>query len=291
MWTWIKQLDRLLRGELTSLPALQTRGLEVPVLGLAVMIDVLGLAYGFCMGLFAVTGSGSGALMQIPASMIKVPALFLLTLLVTLPSLYVFNTLVGSRLSFGSTTRLLLSALAVMLAVLASAGPIVAFFSLSTTSYEFMILLNVVVFAVAGLLGLGFLLQTLHRLSLAEMMKLAQPAETMAEPPDAPTTASAQPTAAEVKPAPPPPPPVWPPDRISPLQNPQGHLLSGEVRSVFRIWLVVFALVGAQMGWVLRPFIGAPGQQFTFLRQKQSNFFLAVASDLERLVIGDSSRQ
>jgi hypothetical protein len=228
--------------------------------------------------------------MQIPASMIKVPALFLLTLLVTVPSLYVFNTLVGSRLTFGSTTRLLLSALAVMLAVLASAGPIVAFFSLSTTSYEFMILLNVVVFAVAGLLGLGFLLQTLHRLSIAEMLRLAQSAETMAEPPpDAPTMASAQPTASEVKPAPPPLPPAWPPDRISPLQNPQGQVLASEVKSVFRIWLVVFALVGAQMGWVLRLFIGAPGVPFTFLRPKQSNFFMAVASDLERLVVGPSA--
>jgi hypothetical protein len=37
--------------------------------------------------------------MQIPASMLKVPALFLLTLIVTLPSLYVFNALVGSRLT------------------------------------------------------------------------------------------------------------------------------------------------------------------------------------------------
>ena len=34
--------------------------------------------------------------MQLVASMLKVPTLFFLTLLVTLPSLYVFNALVGS---------------------------------------------------------------------------------------------------------------------------------------------------------------------------------------------------
>jgi hypothetical protein len=275
MWNWIKHLDRLLRGEVTSLPALQSRGLEAPILGLAVVIDLLGLIYGLCMGLFAVTGSGSGHAMQIPASMIKVPALFLLTLLVTLPSLYVFNTLVGSRLSFAGTTRLLLSALAVMLAVLSSAGPIVAFFSVSTTNYEFMILLNVLVFAVAGLLGLGFLLQTLQRMALAEMSS--------AEEAEHATGAGRSESSS------PPPPPLPSPERISPLARLKGQLLSGEVRNVFRIWLVVFALVGAQMGWVLRPFIGAPGQSFTWLRPKQSNFFIAVGSDVERLVMGDSN--
>jgi hypothetical protein len=274
MWNWIRHLDRLLRGEITSLPALQSRGLEAPVLGLAVMIDLLGLVYGLCMGLFAVTGSGSGHAMQIPASMVKVPALFLLTLLVTLPSLYVFNTLVGSRLSFAGTTRLLLSALAVMLAVLSSAGPIVAFFSVSTTSYEFMILLNVLVFAVAGLLGLGFLLQTLQRMAVAEMWAGETEGAAASGPSESPS---------------PPPLPLPPPERVSPLAQLKGHLLSGEVRNVFRIWLVVFALVGAQMGWVLRPFIGAPGQAFTWLRPKQSNFFIAVGSDVERLVLGESS--
>ena len=37
-------------------------------------------------------------------------------------------------------------------------GPIVAFFSFSTTSYPFMLLLNVLVFTVSGLLGMAFLL-------------------------------------------------------------------------------------------------------------------------------------
>jgi hypothetical protein len=45
---------------------------------------------------------------------------------------------------------------------------------------------------------------------------------------------------------------------------------------VFRLWVIVFALVGAQMSWVLRPFIGDPDQAFTWLRPRQSNFFEAV---------------
>lgn len=62
--------------------------------------------------------------------------------------------------------RLLVASTAVTLAVLASFGPIVAFFSVTTTSHPFIMLLNVFFCAVAGLLGMAFLLQTLHRLSV-----------------------------------------------------------------------------------------------------------------------------
>ena len=58
------------------------------------------------------------------------------------------------------------------LAVLASMGPIVAFFSFSTTSWPFMVLLNVLVYTVSGLLGMAFLLQTLHRLSVVQYRPL-----------------------------------------------------------------------------------------------------------------------
>ena len=109
--------------------------------------------------------------MQLLATTIKVPALFYLTLLVTFPSLYVFNALVGSRLTLVSVLQLLVASLAVNLAVLASLGPIVLFFSLSTKSYAFIQLLNVVMFSVAGVLGLIFLLQTLHRLTSAGLHK------------------------------------------------------------------------------------------------------------------------
>jgi len=107
------------------------------------------------MGVFALTG-GNHAPMQIVATMLKVPALFLLTLLVTGPSLYVFNALVGSRLAFRSMLRLIVAALAVMMALLASIGPIVAFFSFTTTSYPFMVTLNVIVYATAGFLVWDF---------------------------------------------------------------------------------------------------------------------------------------
>ncbi len=247
------ELDRLLRGQTTQIEILRAGKFKVPVLGLAVVIDVLGLIYGACMGAFAITGSGSGHLMQVPATMLKVPALFLLTLIVTMPSLYVFNALVGSRLSFMAVLRLLISAMAVTLAVLASIGPIVAFFSVCTTSYHFMVVLNTFVFALAGALGLSFLLQTLHRMTIAEQPVIVVEMSGNA-------------------------------DASGPLERIDGHVLGPHVKTVFRIWVMVFGLVGSQMGWLLRPFIGAPDQAFTWFRPRTGNFFQAVFDAIQHLV-------
>jgi hypothetical protein len=38
----------------------------------------------------------------------------------------------------------------------------------------------------------------------------------------------------------------------------------------------MYAVVGAQMGWILRPFIGSPDLPFELFRERQSNFFQAV---------------
>jgi hypothetical protein len=38
-------------------------------------------------------------------------------------------------------------------------------------------------------------------------------------------------------------------------------------RVMLRIWLGVYAFVGIQLGWVLRPFIGQPGRPVTFFRE------------------------
>jgi hypothetical protein len=258
MMRWWRDLDRILRGEATRLSALRQRTVEVDVGGLSVVLVLLAVFYGACMGSFAVLKSGGPSYLQLLAAMVKVPALFFLTLLVTFPSLYVFNALVGSRLALGSVLRLLVAALAVIVAVLSSLGPIVAFFSVSTSTYAFMLLANVAAFGVAGLLGLVFLLRTLERLS----------------------TVAPEPAAGEA-PAPGPPPPggeepahvVQSPSALDRLDD---QVLGPNVKTVFRCWVVLFGLVGAQMGWVLRPFIGKPGLPFAWFRGRESNFFEGV---------------
>ena len=254
MGRWWKDLDRILRGDATRLSSLGRGTIDVPVGGLTVVLIILGMFYGMCMGCFALFKEGGPSYLQLVASTLKVPALFVLTLAITLPSLYVFNALVGSRLTLESVLRLLVAALAVMMAVLASLGTIVFFFSLSTTSYPFMILFNVVVFAISGFLGLIFLLQTLHRLSVAPPIPDPTPAlpVLVEEGPDKSGPA---------------------PGALDPLEN---QVLGHHVKLVFRCWVVLFGLVGAQMGWVLRPFIGNPTMPFVWIRGRDSNFFQGV---------------
>ncbi len=246
---WFGELDRLLTGEYTGVSLLRERGLGISPWRLSACIVILGMSYGICMGLFSVFGEKGPGAMQVVASMVKVPLVFYLTLIVTLPSLYVFNALVGSRISFVGVVRLLVASLGVNVTVLASLGPIVAFFSVCTTSYPFMKLLNVAVFAVAGAFGLRFLFQTLHRMNLA---------------------AGPWPTAEAG-------------DEAGPLQPVPDRSVASHVRLVFRLWMIVFGLVGAQMGWILRPFIGDPSLPFAWFRHRESNFFLAVLQALQNL--------
>ena len=263
----LKDLDRLLRGDATRLAALKQGKIEVEEGQLPWIVIGLGLFYGLCMGCFALFNKPfADAWLQTAASMAKVPVLFGATLLVTFPSLYVFNTLVGSRLTLQSVWRLLLSALAVMMAVLASLGPIVAFFSISTTNYPFVLLLNVAVFSLSGFLGLKFLLHTLHRLTMV-LYEAKKPAPLV-------------PTVDEFG---------FPNDGAKPpgaLEAVDERAMGANVRQVFAAWVFVFGMVGAQMSWVLRPFISAPDKHFIFFSPRESNFFAAVLEAIARVLGG-----
>lgn len=329
-----KHLDRVLRGEATHPDALAGGQIDVSVRGLTVIIVLLGMLYGVFMGSYSllkesnptvqtesililrepssnkdgdldseketILGLEKDRVMQLLASMVKVPALFLLTLFVTFPSLYVFNALVGSRISFITLLRLLIISLSVNIAVLASLGFIVAFFSLTTKSYSFVMILNTTVFGIAGVLGLMFLLQTLHRLThtmIEEQFKekLAKlkaeraeeaaklEAEQATQKTDEPETQeeSSEEYVTDVEMILP-----EPEEEPSALDMPEGQMLARHTRFVFGIWVSVFALVGVQMGWVLRPFIGSPDLPFTWFRPRNSNFFEAVWNALNNLLLG-----
>jgi hypothetical protein len=242
---WLKQLDTLLRGERTTLDALRGGIIDVPMRVFVPVAVGLGCVYGFCMGWFAMTAR-AGAWMQLIASMVKLPALFLLTLLVTFPSLYVFNALVGCRLGFVAALRLLVAAVVVNLAVGASLGPILAFFTVSTSSYAFIVLLNVVLLSIAGCVSLGFMLRTLRRI---EAVSIGEAVDAGAESPR----------------------------RVLDVE-------SGAANGIFKVWVVIYALVGAQMGWLLRPFIGNPNMEFSWFRPREGNFFLSVFEHLRHFM-------
>ena len=45
---------------------------------------------------------------------------------------------------------------------------------------------------------------------------------------------------------------------------------------MLRVWAVVYGITGAQMGWLLRPFLGSPDLPFTLFRPREGNFFQAL---------------
>ncbi|MBX9628781.1 MAG: hypothetical protein K2X82_33615 [Gemmataceae bacterium] len=58
-------------------------------------------------------------------------------------------------------------------------------------------------------------------------------------------------------------------------------------RVAVRAWLGVYAFVGVQMGWVLRPFVGDPARPVTFFRDEPwGNAYVTVADILWRAVMG-----
>lgn len=277
------ELDRILRGEVTRMESMRESQIRIPVLGISGTIVALAMCYGLCMGAYALIHGFENdlyqrAFAQTFASIVKVPLLYVLTLVVTFPSLYVFNALVGSQLRVMSVLKLLIASLGVNLAVLASMGPILAFFSASTPNYSFIVLLNVVLFSIAGILGLSFLVQTLRRLTTVQREPL-QPQQASATPEEkdpssvVPAELLEQQTANRAQ-------------RFGPLDVVAGVVPGRHVRRVFFCWMIVFGLVGAQMGWVLRPFIGSPNMPFEWFRERDSNFFQAVFHTLQNFLTG-----
>lgn len=245
----LSQMDRILRGEPLRDPAAVKFALG-PLVALNVL---LAATYGACLGTFALLGRDEPEWRQVVASAFKVPLLFVVTLVVTLPSLYVFAALLGSRFRLIDLLRVVAAGTSVIVALLASFGPIVAFFAVSSTSYSFILLLNVTVFAVAG----GFGVSYLYRAAVAASVpppEIAEPEPEEGEPTNYPSRLRAE------------------------------RLPEGGVGKLFLVWVVVFGLVGAQTGWILRPFVGSPDLPFTWFRPKQGSFFEGVGKSLESVL-------
>lgn len=55
-------------------------------------------------------------------------------------------------------------------------------------------------------------------------------------------------------------------------------------RRLMVAWMVLFALVGSQMGWMMRPFIGRPGEPFSLTRETSGSLYADVLRSTTRLV-------
>lgn len=117
----------------------------------------------FCF--FAIYGAIIGTFhspLQAAASAIKLPALYLITLLVCLPTLYIFNVLFGAKQTIAQHFTYLLTAVSVIALLLCGFAPVTLFFLVTVYDYNFFLLLNVVIFALTGILGVSFLYQVMR---------------------------------------------------------------------------------------------------------------------------------
>ena len=196
----------------------------------------LSVIYGLIMGSQSLFHGHWHGWMYSVAAAIKLPVLFLLTLAICMPLVYVLNVLIGAREQFRVIFGLLMSSLAVTSILLAACALILAFFMLSTRSYAFIKLLNVVIFSVAGLYGVWYLSRGMH----------------------------------------------W----IAAKGGEQSEQQRPNVTTIITWWLITYGIVGTQMAWMMRPFIGHPGTPFSIFRAQESNFYVDVANAIYKMLGG-----
>jgi hypothetical protein len=218
----------------TVIELLRDRALFLAEIHQGIKLDSKVTALLICSSIFFATYGGIigsfHSWQQALSSAIKLPALYLITLIICFPTLYFFNILFGSRKSFGQYFAMLITAVSVISVLLFSFAPISLFFLISTNNYQFFVLLNVTVFSITGFIGVKFLYQGIRMLS-------------------------------------------------------QDDEEGKETRmSILQFWLILYAFVGTQLAWTLRPFFGNPGTQFVLFREMEGNFYLSLMQAIGQIL-------
>ena len=141
----------------------QKKYLDQKIISLLVSSSLFLALYG------AIIGSTHSSL-QIVSSAFKLPALYLLTLLICLPTLYFMDVVLGSQRTFSQYLTLLLASMAMMSVMLFGFAPVTLFFRLSIDDYWFFLLLNIVVLGFTGVVGIKFFYKSMMRLMKQESL-------------------------------------------------------------------------------------------------------------------------
>jgi hypothetical protein len=104
----------------------------------------------------AVLGAFHSVLMAL-TSAVKLPLLFLVTLAICLPTLYLFNLVFGARLSVRQALAMVMVAVTVTSMLAVAFAPISLFFLITAPDYGFFKLLNVAILTLSAIVGLRFL--------------------------------------------------------------------------------------------------------------------------------------
>jgi len=270
-------VDGVLRGTRGTAPA-RPPETRIPLRDAMIVALPLAAFYGLCMGLAA------GPVMALLV-MIKIPLVLVLSVLICLPSFYVFSALTGSPLRASEALRSL-GAFALLTGVLwAALAPVTGFFTLSTDpASAFIATLHGIVLGLGMIIGLTFVGRELTGYRAPP----APPVDPPAPKPDSATEEKTEVTKDEEVvelsdadlPADLPREPARPlaaawPGVGSPLrppprrQRPEGNV----PLTFFLIWVVVFCFVAAQLFADFSPYL----ESGPFL-QTEPRFFMEMLS-------------
>ena len=244
--THFSVLIRLLRDRKTFLEEVRTSTkLESKIFSLLIASSLFFSIYGAILGAY-----GGG--FQILSSAVKLPALYLLTLLICLPTLYFFDILSGSKLDFRQYLTMALTAVAIISVLLFGFAPVILFFLISIKDYIFFLLLNVLVMGITGAIGVRLFYKGMKDMVADPYAIALESVEAMRK-----ADEEVLPPAVEAR------------EKVKAKQSSRRYLLQG--------WVLLYALVGSQLGWTLRPFLSVEGEPFQIFRPEiDGNFYAQV---------------
>jgi hypothetical protein len=256
-----------------------------------------------CYG--AVLGA-SHSFLQALMSTVKLPLLFVLTLAICLPTLYLFNLVFGARLQVRQAVALVMVSITVTAVLTLAFAPISLFFLITAHHYSFFKILNVAILTLTALVGLRFLTRGMAALNKytnekaeakeakeaevkvgveAPAPEAAPPVPALAAPPSggaAPVHAPVSPPGIVLPngqqgyPAHPMLAPRPVPVRPQPTEKPASMML-------LYVWILLFGFVGTQLAWTLRPFFGHPDRPFEIFREIDGNFYVDIVRTIGHL--------
>jgi len=296
----------------------QERGLKELTLQMLASSAASLAVYGAVLG-------ASHSFAQALSSAIKLPLLFLVTLAICLPTLYLFNLVFGARLSVIQAVTLIMVSITVTSVLTLAFAPISLFFLITAHSYSFFKLLNVCILLLTAVVGLRFLTHGMRALNdhqeladaaaAAEALRLAESSEgamvaevartadaarigdaaeeltgTGSRPALAAATGNgATSTATATLPVAAPPADAL---GLGSIGRPLATRAAGAVAqrpasmTLLYIWILLFGFVGTQLAWTLRPFFGSPAEPFALFRNISGTFYGDIFATIGRLLGG-----
>ncbi|MBC8047184.1 MAG: actin-binding WH2 domain-containing protein [Fimbriimonadaceae bacterium] len=227
----MKLLTSLLQNRKTFIEEIHASvNLKSKILALLLLSVICFGIYGFIIGL-------SQGFLQGAISIAKLPVLYILTLLICIPAFFIFSSIFGSTKSLWQGLALGLTATCIIGILLIGFAPVTLFILITTENYQFFKVLNVVFFAISGIVGARLFYKSI-----------------------------------------------------------QTHLETDEPKGLSRIWflrlwIVLYAFVGSQLGWTLRPFFGNPEQEFVAFQEVRGNFYSNMAKSLGHVLGNDEKKK